>query len=216
MNSDSILKQDLFGTIEQHKTSEGVFFIRRNTHLAHANIAWLARKLLRREQQALKHLKDLASVPRLLRSSKTQLERSWIDGASMHIAKPTQPIYFREAMRLLRLIHAKNITHNDLAKETNWLVTQSGLPALIDFQLASHSPRRGCWFKMLAHNDIRHLLKHKRSYIPTLLTARECRILAQPSMISQLWGHTYKPIYWFITRNILKWSDREGAGDRKK
>ena len=56
-----------------------------------------------------------------------------------------------------------------------------GLPALVDFQLALVAPRRGRAFRALAREDIRHLLKHKRSYCPERLTARERRILATPA-----------------------------------
>ena len=68
---------------------------------------------------------------------------------------------------------------------------------------------------MLAHDDLRHLLKHKRTYLPHRLTAREKRILAQPSLLSRIWRSTGKRVYRFVTRRVLGWSDREGAGDRK-
>ncbi|HZW59805.1 MAG TPA: hypothetical protein VFE85_05880, partial [Woeseiaceae bacterium] len=101
-----------------------------------------------------------------------------------------------------------------LAKEPNLLVSPHGHAAFIDFQLASYRPRRDRLFRLLAHEDLRHLLKHKRSYRPDLLTARERRILASPSLLSRLWMRTVKPVYLFITRRLLGWADREGAGDR--
>jgi hypothetical protein len=113
-------------------------------------------------------------------------------------------------------MHARDLTHNDLAKETNWLVTPEGLPAVVDFQLARHAPRRGRLFRMLAHGDLRHLLKHKRQYLPGHLTARQRAILAQPSPLSRAWRATVKPVYLFVTRRLLGWSDREGAGDRQE
>ncbi len=72
--------------------------------------------------------------------------REWIEGAPMQQARPRDPRYYREALRLLRALHARGIVHNDLAKEPNWLVTPEGLPALVDFQLAMYSPRRGRLF----------------------------------------------------------------------
>ena len=132
----------------------------------------------------------------------------------MQLAKPRDPGYFRAAARLLRRLHAGNVIHNDLAKETNWLVTPDGQPALVDFQLAMTLVRRGALARALAHDDIRHLLKHKRTYLPELLTARERRILATPSLASRIWMASGKQAYLFITRRILRWRDREGAGDR--
>jgi hypothetical protein len=89
-----------------------------------------------------------------------------------------------------------------------------GSPAIIDFQLAAHSSKRGRLFRIAAYEDIRHLLKHKRTYCPDHLTQREKNILANPSPVSRVWMATIKPIYLFITRRILGWADREGARDR--
>ena len=74
--------------------------------------------------------------------------------------------------------------------------------------------RRGRLFRIAAYEDIRHLLKPKRSYRPDLLTRRERDILATPSPISRVWMGTVKPVYLFVTRHLLGWADREGAGDR--
>jgi hypothetical protein len=40
-------------------------------------------------------------------------------------------------------------------------------------------------------------------------------MLARPGAISRLWMATGKPVYTFITRRLLGWADREGAGDRR-
>ena len=132
----------------------------------------------------------------------------------MQIAKPRDPAYFRDAARLLRRLHAANVIHNDLAKETNWLVTPDGRPALVDFQLAMTLTKRGALARALGHDDIRHLLKHKRTLPSERLTAREKRILATPSLVSRIWMASGKKVYLFVTRKIFRWRDREGAGDR--
>jgi hypothetical protein len=67
---------------------------------------------------------------------------------------------------------------------------------------------------MLAYDDLRHLLKHKRTYCPAHLTRRERAILARRSLLAALWAATGKPLYRIVTRRLLGWSDREGAGDR--
>ena len=133
----------------------------------------------------------------------------------MQIARPANAEYFRAAHALLCRLHRCGIVHNDLAKEPNWLVTPTGLPALVDFQLAFVSPRRGKLFRTLAREDLRHLLKHKRRYCPGQLTSRERRILDSPAAFSRLWMATGKPAYTFVTRRIFGWADREGAGDRR-
>jgi RIO-like serine/threonine protein kinase len=205
------LKSDLFGTIS--RDGERVI---RDTRPARAWARWVARYLMRRERRALTHLAhlDIAGIPRLLTCDRHTLTRSWIDGVPMHLARPRDPAYFRAALHLLRRLHAADVLHNDLAKETNWLVTPEGLPALVDFQLASVVRRRGAFARARGHDDLRHLLKHKRTYLPDRLTAREQRVLARPSLPSRAWRATGKQVYLFITRRILHWRDREGAGDR--
>jgi hypothetical protein len=194
----TLLKRDAFGTICRVDAPEpgcAVIAVERDTGQARWWLRPLARSLARREARALRTLRGIAGVPQLLQWDGRRLRRSWIEGRPMQQARPADPAYFREALRLLRRLHAAGVLHNDLAKEPNWLVTADGRPALVDFQL-------------------RHLLKHKRSYCAPRLSERQRRILARRSIISGAWTRTGKPIYRFITRGLLGWSDREGAGDR--
>jgi RIO-like serine/threonine protein kinase len=209
----SLLKQDVFGTV----TREGDRVIR-DANAARPWARWLAVRLMRREHRALTRLAlgaGEAGIPRVIALTPGTLTRSWIEAVPMHLAKPRDAAYFRAAARLLRRLHAAGVIHNDLAKETNWLVTPDGRPALVDFQLAmTLGETRGALARALAHDDIRHLLKHKRSYLPDRLTTRERKILATPSLVARIWMATGKRIYRFVTRRILRWRDREGAGDR--
>jgi RIO-like serine/threonine protein kinase len=208
----TLLKSDLFGTV----TRVGDTVVR-DARTARPWARALARHLMRREHRALSRLalgSGTPGVPAILAVESRILTRRWIEGVPMHLAKPRDPGYFREAARLVRRLHAANVIHNDLAKETNWLVTPGGNPALVDFQLAITAGRRGPLARALGHDDIRHLLKHKRSYLPERLTAREKKILATPSLASRAWMASGKRLYLFVTRRILHWRDREGAGDR--
>jgi len=208
----TVLKRDLFGSVTRF--DDGVV---RDTRTAPWWARGLARHLLRREHRALMRLAQghgMESVPRILDCDRGRLTRSWIEGSPMQLAKPASAGYFRAAARLVRRLHAAGVIHNDLAKETNWLVTPDGLPALVDFQLAMTISRRGALARALGHDDLRHLLKHKRSYLPAGLTAREKRILATRSLVSRLWMASGKKVYLFVTRRLLGWRDREGAGDR--
>jgi RIO-like serine/threonine protein kinase len=210
--ASQLLKSDTFGTITRvHDT------VVRDARAARPWARRLARHLLYREHRALTRLalgQGLPGVPNVMDCEGDRLTRSWIEGAAMQDARPCDPAYFRAASRLVRRLHAANVIHNDLAKETNWLVTADGHPALVDFQLALTLTRRGALARALGHDDIRHLLKHKRTYLPAHLTAREKRILATPSLLSRAWMASGKKVYLFITRKVLRWRDREGAGDR--
>lgn len=215
MSSDNrLLKRDLFGSVAALHGPDGTRVLR-DTRGARPWLRWLATALARREARALEKLAGLPGTPRLLAFDGARLYREWIDGEPMQRARPLHAGYYREALRLLRRLHRAGVTHNDLAKESNWLVTPRGHPALVDFQLAIVHRRRSRLFRSLAREDLRHLLKHKRTYRPESLTARQRRILASPSPWSRAWMATGKKLYRVVTRRWLGWSDREGAGDRQ-
>lgn len=208
-----LLKKDIFGQVVLLREQTGTAILRDARNSA-PWARWLARRLLANEALALIALDGAAGVPELFDYRRDTLRRSWIEGEPMQVAKPADAGYFRRAARLLRRLHRLNVVHNDLAKEPNWLVTPAGDAAVIDFQLALHMPRRGLLFRNLAREDLRHLLKHKRTYCPERLTRREKAILARPARLSNLWMRLVKPPYLFVTRRVLGWADREGAGDR--
>jgi RIO-like serine/threonine protein kinase len=213
MTESRLLKKDVFGEVSRTTHGPDACIVR-DAGAAVAWLRWLARLLLRREARALAALDGLDGVPQLLELSRDRLVRSYLAGAPMQEARPGDPEYFLRAARLLRQLHRAGVVHNDLAKEPNLLVSDEGAPAFIDFQLAGYTRNRGCLFRLLAHEDLRHLLKHKRSYCAERLTGRERRILANPSPVSRIWMLTVKPVYLFVTRRLLGWADREGAGNR--
>lgn len=213
MDDAQLLKKDLFGEVWLLNSGADAEILR-DTRSANWWVRWLARLLLRREVAGLRALDGLDGVPRVLRCDAERISRSFVAGDPMHVARPASPAYFRSAMRLLRRMHRAGVVHNDLAKEPNLLVRDDGTAAFIDFQLAGCSNGRGRLFRIAAREDIRHLLKHKRTYCPEELTARELGILARPSGLSRAWMGLVKPIYLFVTRRVFGWADREGAGDR--
>jgi acyl-CoA synthetase (AMP-forming)/AMP-acid ligase II len=120
--------------------------------------------------------------------------------------------YFRSAHAALRALHAAGFTHNDLAKEQNWLRGTDGRAYLTDFQLSTRLSGRA--FRVAAYEDLRHYLKHKRSYAPEALTAAEKRILARKSWVTRIWMATGKKVYIAVTRGLFRFTDREGGGPR--
>jgi RIO-like serine/threonine protein kinase len=213
MAENELLKKDLFGEIRLRRGS-GKAVIVRDTSAASPWIRWLARLLLRREARVLAALGGIDGVPEVVSVDRQQLEREFMTGKPMHQARPASTAYFRQCAKLLRRLHSAGVVHNDLAKEPNVLVRSDGSPAFIDYQLAWFAPKRGRLFRLLAWDDIRHLLKHKRTYCPQHLTQRELHILDKPSLPSRLFRNTVKPVYQFVTRRLLGWADREGASDR--
>jgi hypothetical protein len=214
MDEQKILKRDLFGEVALG-FADGSPLVTRDAGASRWWTRWIARHLLRREARALAMLDGIDGLPSLVSHDRDVLVRTYLDGEPLYVAQPGDAAWFKSAARLLRRMHRAGVTHNDLAKEPNLLVRADGSPGMIDFQLAVCSHSRSKLFRVAAYEDIRHLLKHKRTYRPDLLTQRERSILANPSPANRLWMGTVKPVYLFITRRMLGWADREGAADRK-
>ncbi len=174
-------------------------------------IAWA---LARKEIKGLRAVEGIEGTPVLVRVDKTGLLRSWTQGTPLQLAKPTEAAWYRDAKRLLREMRRAGVTHNDIAKPQNWLMTPDGRAAVIDFQLASVHRRRGVLFRTMAREDLRHLLKQKRAYAPDLLTPAEIRMLNTKALPARVWMATGKRLYNFITRRLMNWSDGEGTEDR--
>lgn len=213
-----ILKQDVFSTVERgtFTTPNGeIEAVMRRIDLVPWWSAVIAKHFLKREARALAIAGSLGIAPPLLYLGKQTLVRGWIDGLPLHIARPEGDVnYFRSARKALRALHRECVTHNDLAKEQNWLRTPTGYASLTDFQLATRFSRRTTLFRLAAYEDLRHMLKHKRRYASQALTASEKRILARKTLPTRIWMATGKKVYYWITRGMLNFTDREGSGPR--
>jgi hypothetical protein len=213
-----LLKRDVFSTVERGRfrseSGEVDAVLRRLDR-----VPWWsylpARHLFARERRALARARGLEVGPELLWAGRQALVRGFIDGVALHLAKPTgDAAYFRSAKQALRKLHRAGICHNDLAKEQNWLRGSDGRAYLTDFQLAACFRTRSRLFRIAAYEDLRHLLKHKRSYAPDALTASERKILARKSLVASVWRATGKKVYRGITRGLFNFTDREGGGRR--
>jgi len=213
-----LLKRDVFSSVERGRfrdTNGEVDAILRRID----QVPWWsylpARHLFQRERHALAVARDLNVAPPLLWAGRQALVRGFIDGVALHLVKPAGNVaYFHSAKQALRRLHRAGVCHNDLAKEQNWLVGRDGRAYLTDFQLAACFRTRSRLFRIAAYEDLRHLLKHKRSYAPAALTPKERQILARKSIVASLWLATGKKVYRAITRGLFNFTDREGGGRR--
>ena len=213
-----LLKRDVFSTVERGRfrkdTGEVDAVLRRLDQVPWWSFP-AARHLFLRERRALALAKGLRVGPELLWAGRRALVRGFIDGVALHLAKPHGDVaYFRSAKQALHRLHRAGICHNDLAKEQNWLRGADGRAYLTDFQLATCFRKRGRLFRIAAYEDLRHLLKHKRSYAPQALTPKERQILARKSIVASVWLMTGKKVYRAITRGLFNFTDREGGGRR--
>jgi acyl-CoA synthetase (AMP-forming)/AMP-acid ligase II len=213
-----LLKRDVFSTVERgrfHQADGEVDAVLRRLD----QVPWWsyipARHLFGRERRALTLARNLHVGPELLWAGRQALVRGFINGVALHLAKPVGDVaYFRSAKQALRKLHRAGICHNDLAKEQNWLRGNDGQAYVTDFQLAACFKTRSRLFRIAAYEDLRHLLKHKRSYAPEALTPKERKILARKSFVASAWLATGKKVYRAITRGLFNFTDREGGGRR--
>jgi len=213
-----LLKRDVFSTVERGgfrgETGEIDAVLRRLDQVPWWSYV-VALHLFARERRALTAARGLDVGPELLWTGRRALVRGFISGVAMHIAKPAGDVaYFRSAKQLLRRLHRAGICHNDLAKEQNWLRTADGRAYVTDFQLAACFKTRSKLFRIAAYEDLRHLLKLKRSYAADALTPMERKILARKSLVASIWLATGKKVYRAITRGLFNFTDREGGGRR--
>src|SRR5690242_7988780 len=213
-----LLKRDVLSTVERgrFRTDAGEVdaVLRRLDQVPWWSFG-LARHLFARERKALTLAKGLNVGPELLWAGRRALVRGFIDGVALHLAKPHGDVaYFRSAKAALRRLHRAGICHNDLAKEQNWLRGADGRCYVTDFQLAACFKRRSRLFRIAAYEDLRHMLKHKRSYAPEALTPMERKILVRKSAVARIWLMTGKKVYRAITRGLFNFTDREGGGRR--
>ncbi len=213
-----VLKRDLFSTVERGRfataAGEVPAVVRRIDEVPWWTLP-LARLLFARERRALAIASELGVTPPLLYAGRQVLVRGWIEGTVMHIAKPYgDHVFFQSAKAALRRLHAAGICHNDLSKQQNWLRGRDGRAYLTDFQLASSFKKRGRWFRLLAYEDLRHLLKHKHRYLREDMTPAEWKMRARKTPISTGWLLTGKKLYHLATRGIFGFVDQEGGGTR--
>ncbi len=216
---DTVLKRDVFSVVERGTWTDSAGrawpAVRRRWNEVSPWLALLARQLAHHEVKALEQVTRTGVTTPLLAVGHRFLVRGWIEGVPLQIARPVgDSHFFHSARKALRTLNAAGYVHNDLAKQQNWLRGADGEAWLMDFQLALPVSRRWKLGRVLAYEDLRHLLKHKRTYCPDELTTREKVMLAKKSVLTRVWMATGKKVYRFVTRRLLSYSDTEGRGPR--
>lgn len=227
--AERTLKADALGRVELG-TWQGQPAVQRVT--ARGVAGWVARLLMRRERQALARLdanwpRDLDCAPSEAPSNATALHvprafvasvlaevtsqtlvRSFIPGVPLHEATALPRNFFERLEQLVAVLHACGVAHNDLHKEPNVLVTPEGLPALVDFQLASVHRPGSARLARRAAEDRRHIHKHRTRYEQRDGAKRSTR--KERGWLANLWMATGKRIYNWLTRRVFKTRDGEG------
>lgn len=210
------LKRDAFGRVELVRREDGARAIRRVACGGRIPLTrFVARRLARREVRALRALEGLSGVPALVAAESGTLLRSYVEGSALHQAEALPRDFFDRLDELVLALHARGVCHNDLHKEQNVLVARDGRPWIVDYQLASVHRRGGRLFASRAREDLRHVEKHRRRYTRDGRgpsggeTERGRGQGLRRSLPARAWKRGVKPVYNWLTRRVLRWSDAE-------
>jgi len=181
--------------------------------LAGAALAPLARALMRHELANCRRVEGIPGVAaRAHAHSEEVLLREWVEGTDLRTLRrrgaPLPDAFFDELAEILAAIHARGLAYNDLEKKDNVLLTATGHPMLVDFQIClrrydgtSRALRRlsGWLLGQLQRQDRRYLYKMKRRFRPDLLTAEEARLArVRPAL-----ARAYLP-FWHLLHRLKR------------
>ena len=144
----------------------------------------VGRAILRREVRALRLLRDVEGVPRLVArvdADAIAMEKAPGRPLSSFAEQECGPQVLASIERLLKQVHARGLAHADLHAH-NILVDESGATSLIDWATAS-AFRRGSFgferwtFEQWKMLDRRSLAKIKVAHAPQMLSSSERDLL---------------------------------------
>jgi predicted Ser/Thr protein kinase len=179
-------------------------------------LAAAGRWLCRREMRCYELLDGVVGIPRLLgRYGESGLVREFIPGCNLREyrrrAMPDERFFPRLA-NILEQVHARGISHNDLSKPENVLVTTDGAPVLIDFQIAL---RAGTWrwpvlcfvgqflMRYMKWIDRYHLNKLHRRARPTDFSEEQLRQARAKGVLLRLHGWLLRKPYRAIRHQVM-------------
>ena len=123
---------------------------------------WLHRRMLRREARAYQRMAGVRGVPH----SPGLLDDRWllleyVEGESLmreNFEQGEREAFYAQFLQILHDIHAAGVSHGDLKRKENILVTPDGQPRVIDFGTAVM--RDGSLWDLLLFRFVRRLDYH--------------------------------------------------------
>jgi predicted Ser/Thr protein kinase len=170
------------GTILLYQQDGQRFIIK--TAMGRGPLLWLRRKTLRREYKAYRQLQGVAGIPACLGfPDRKYLLLEFVAGQPYRDAVIVdRERYFAKLLETLREIHARDVAHGDLKSKGNLLVTDEGLPCVIDFGTAFRRKSSihfiNNWFFRTARRlDLNAWVKHKYQGHYSNASAEDARLL---------------------------------------
>jgi hypothetical protein len=207
------VKHDFFAATAFYSDARGhtaVLKISRNTDFAGVPLEWLGRWLCRREMHFYTKLADLPNIPRLVGAvGPTGFVHEFVPGRPLEKDRPVPDGFFAELQSLLAELHRRGLAYVDTNKPQNILLGDDGRPHLIDFQISYDLADLGdwklnrWWLHRLQHEDIYHVLKHKRRMRPDEMTEVETERATRRSALIRLHRFITRP-YFLLRRRTFQ------------
>jgi serine/threonine protein kinase len=222
---EHVLKRDFYATVGIFKRSDGhggsppsrvLLKIYHADSLWGFPLGWMGRWLCRREMRFYRLLDGIEGIPRLLGTyGESGLVREFISGCNLREfeakGKPDAR-FFVELTAILAAAHARGMSHNDLSKPENILVTDDGRPVIIDYQIAI-APRTQHWplvgwparafVRFMQDFDRYHVNKLHTRARPEDFTAESRGRVREKPLVIRLHGVLRKP-YRAVRHAVLR------------
>lgn len=149
--------------------------------------------LLNREERALRVLEDVEGVPGVFaRIDRCALAMEYVEGTPMdhYSLGELAPEVFVAAQKTIDAVHARGVSHCDLKRRSNLILTPHGEVVLIDFAAAIVGKRvlNPCanWLQReMAQVDNKSVPRLKKFVAPQLLTDEDKHKLATPTVLER-------------------------------
>ena len=155
---------------------------------------WIAPILISREVKALRALESTPGVPRMYKKiDRLAFAMEFIEGTPVadFAEGALDPQVFPRVQTVIDAIHAKGVSHCDLKRRSNLIVTKDKEIYLVDFAAAvvGKKPLRffNNWFqKKMAEIDDKSLPRIKKFAAPDLMTAEDWNKLNNKTFLEKL------------------------------
>ena len=154
---------------------------------------FIAPWLLNREERALRALDETTNVPRVFaRIDRYALAMEYVEGTPMdrYSLGELAPEVFEAAQKTIDAIHARGVSHCDLKRRSNLILTPHGEVVLIDFAAAIVGRRMlnpfANWLQReMAQVDNKSVPRLKKFVAPELLTDEDKLKLETPTVLER-------------------------------